>query len=75
MGKICIGLAISLIVIITLSGCINLPPPVFAYPDSNDIIGQATTLEEARQICENIYSGNAFTQPRETGGWECLPIV
>jgi len=56
---------------------------VFAYPDSDDIIGYADNIEEARNICTAFYgcpnaptgiSCGAHTILAERG-YECLPFA
>jgi len=56
--------------------------PIYAYQESDEVIGRAFTLEEAQSKCNEFYfvdmppfPSGAFAQAREIGGFECLPIT
>lgn len=68
-----------LVLCAALSGCVSQPQrPVFAYPGSNDVVGTASTFEQARAMCETEM-GTSLVQTRLVGsenlGWECLPTT
>ena len=79
-------IAIAAIIIGVIAIAIYAVPntPVYAYQGSNEIIGYASTVQEAQTVCEdfyrNLFAGTlplpepvALAQQRATGGFECLP--
>ena len=50
--------------------------PVYAYPSSDNIIGCASTLENASIVCDDFYSG-ARAQRKQNSfvGFVCFPFT
>lgn len=44
------------VVVVIFFDSINPMTPIYAYPDNDQIIGKATTLEQAMQFCDDYYS-------------------